>query len=63
MEQGNSYNTTVNCPRFHCPMPLAVGQNLDLPERVAHHAINVLRLRGGDVLTFSTVPAANIALG
>ena len=51
MEQGNSYNTTVNCPRFHCPMPLAVGQNLDLPERVAHHAINVLRLRGGDVLT------------
>jgi hypothetical protein len=25
IEQGNSYNTTVNCPRFHCPMPLAVG--------------------------------------
>jgi 16S rRNA (uracil1498-N3)-methyltransferase len=51
MEQGNSYNTTVNCPRFHCPMPLAVGQSLDLPQRVAHHAIKVLRLRRGDVLT------------
>ena len=32
-------------------MPLAVGQNLDLPERVAHHAINVLRLRRSDALT------------
>jgi 16S rRNA (uracil1498-N3)-methyltransferase len=32
-------------------MPLAVGQNVDLPERVAHHAIKVLRLRRGDVLT------------
>jgi 16S rRNA U1498 N3-methylase RsmE len=29
-------------------MPLAVGSSVDLPERVAHHAIKVLRLRSGD---------------
>jgi 16S rRNA (uracil1498-N3)-methyltransferase len=51
IEQVNSYNTTVDPPRFHCPTPMAVGHRLDLPERVAHHAIKVLRLRRGDALT------------
>ncbi|MCB1966011.1 MAG: 16S rRNA (uracil(1498)-N(3))-methyltransferase, partial [Candidatus Accumulibacter sp.] len=41
----------VNDPRFHCPMPLAVGERTVLPERVAHHATRVLRLRSGDGLT------------
>ncbi|HCZ14643.1 MAG TPA: 16S rRNA (uracil(1498)-N(3))-methyltransferase [Candidatus Accumulibacter sp.] len=41
----------VNDPRFHCPMPLAAGTQTDLPERVAHHAVRVLRLRHGDGLT------------
>ncbi|WP_363323697.1 16S rRNA (uracil(1498)-N(3))-methyltransferase [Accumulibacter sp.] len=41
----------VNYPRFHCPIPLAVGMQTDLPERVAHHAVKVLRLRRGDDLT------------
>ena len=41
----------VNDPRFHCPMPLAVGERTALPERVAHHATRVLRLRSGDGLT------------
>jgi 16S rRNA (uracil1498-N3)-methyltransferase len=41
----------VNDPRFHCPMPLAAGTQTDLPERVAHHAVRVLRLRQGDGLT------------
>jgi 16S rRNA U1498 N3-methylase RsmE len=35
-------------------MPLAVGERVDLPERVAHHAVKVLRLRRGDaVLLFN----------
>lgn len=41
----------MSVPRFHCPLPLAVGACLSLPERVAHHAIKVLRLRSGSVLT------------
>jgi 16S rRNA (uracil1498-N3)-methyltransferase len=41
----------VNNPRFHCPMPLAVGEIVDLPAPVAQHAIKVLRLQGGDALT------------
>jgi 16S rRNA (uracil1498-N3)-methyltransferase len=41
----------VTCPRFHCPVPLAPGSVVDLPQRVAHHAIRVLRLRCGDALT------------
>ena len=32
-------------------MPLAVGACVDLPQRVAHHAVRVLRLRHGDTLT------------
>ncbi|SBT09525.1 Ribosomal RNA small subunit methyltransferase E [Candidatus Accumulibacter aalborgensis] len=35
-------------------MPLAVGARVDLPQRVAHHAVKVLRLRHGDGLTLFT---------
>jgi 16S rRNA (uracil1498-N3)-methyltransferase len=31
-------------------MPLAAGERVDLPERVAHHAVKVLRLRRGDAV-------------
>ena len=41
----------VKNPRFHCPVRLELGARVDLPERVAHHAIRVLRLRSGDRLT------------
>jgi 16S rRNA (uracil1498-N3)-methyltransferase len=41
----------VNHPRFHCPQPLAAGARFDLPERVAHHASTVLRLRRADEMT------------
>ncbi|HSD60831.1 MAG TPA: 16S rRNA (uracil(1498)-N(3))-methyltransferase, partial [Burkholderiales bacterium] len=44
----------MSLPRFHCPQPLAEGRLLDLPERAAHHALRVLRLRPGDpVVLFS----------
>ena len=35
-------------PRFHCPVPIAVGATIDLPENAARHAGRVLRLRAGD---------------
>ena len=35
-------------------MPLLVGSRVDLPERVAHHASRVLRLRRGDTVTLFT---------
>jgi 16S rRNA (uracil1498-N3)-methyltransferase len=41
----------VIAPAFHCPLPLAVGERVDLPARVAQHAVRVLRLRCGDALT------------
>jgi 16S rRNA (uracil1498-N3)-methyltransferase len=37
-------------PRFHCPQPLAVGLQIDLPDAVAHH-VNVVRLVPGDTVT------------
>lgn len=37
-------------PRFHCPVPLAAGQDLDLPSGAARHA-QVLRLQPGDTVT------------
>jgi len=37
-------------PRFHCPVPLAAGQELDLPAGAARHA-QVLRLQPGDTVT------------
>jgi 16S rRNA (uracil1498-N3)-methyltransferase len=37
-------------PRFYCPIPLAPGAQVDLPEMAAHHAVRVLRLKIGDPL-------------
>jgi 16S rRNA (uracil1498-N3)-methyltransferase len=34
-------------PRFYCPAGLAAGQNIELPQALAHHALRVLRLRDG----------------
>lgn len=39
--------------RFHCPVPLATGDVLDLPAGAARHA-QVLRLQPGDALTLFT---------
>ena len=36
----------MSAPRFHVDAPLALG-TVRLPERVAHHALRVLRLRDG----------------
>ncbi|MFN0161256.1 MAG: 16S rRNA (uracil(1498)-N(3))-methyltransferase [Burkholderiales bacterium] len=38
-------------PRLYCDQPLAVGATLSLPESVAHHARDVLRLGSGDMVT------------
>ena len=38
-------------PRFHCPLPLAAGAAIELPDTAAHHALRVLRLKAGDALT------------
>jgi 16S rRNA (uracil1498-N3)-methyltransferase len=43
-----------NGARFHCPLPLTSGQTIALPERVAHHALRVLRLKIGDALVLFT---------
>jgi 16S rRNA (uracil1498-N3)-methyltransferase len=37
-------------PRFYCPVPLAVGHTVLLPDHIAHH-IQVLRMRQGDLVT------------
>ncbi|HEY8607563.1 MAG TPA: 16S rRNA (uracil(1498)-N(3))-methyltransferase [Noviherbaspirillum sp.] len=37
-------------PRFYCPIPLAVGAAVALPEHIAHH-IHVLRLTPGEHIT------------
>ena len=37
-------------PRFYCPIPLAVGAAVTLPEAIAHH-IHVLRLPVGETVT------------
>jgi 16S rRNA (uracil1498-N3)-methyltransferase len=38
-------------PRFHCPLPLAEGAEIALPDAAAHHAARVLRLAAGDSIT------------
>jgi 16S rRNA (uracil1498-N3)-methyltransferase len=38
-------------PRFHCPLPLAEGAEIALPDAAAHHAARVLRLGAGDAVT------------
>ena len=35
----------MTSPRFHCPVPLAAGTSIELPENAARHAARVLRLR------------------
>jgi 16S rRNA (uracil1498-N3)-methyltransferase len=37
-------------PRFHCPVLLATGAELDLPPGAARH-VQVLRLQPGDTIT------------
>lgn len=37
-------------PRFHVPLPLAAGAEIELPEGVSRH-VQVLRLQPGDALT------------
>lgn len=41
----------MRAARFFVDSPLAAGARLALPERAAHHAARVLRLRTGDALT------------
>lgn len=40
----------MNGPRFYCPLPLAEGLRVDLPENAARHACKVLRMCEGDDL-------------
>jgi len=44
--QGEPYNSTMIF-RFFCPIPLAAGDSVTLPESAAHHAVRVLRLQPG----------------
>jgi 16S rRNA (uracil1498-N3)-methyltransferase len=37
-------------PRFYCPLPLAIGATVTLPESISHH-VRVLRLALGEQLT------------
>jgi len=37
-------------PRFHCPLPLAPGALVALPQKAAHHALKALRMKNGDPL-------------
>ncbi|MCU0925327.1 MAG: 16S rRNA (uracil(1498)-N(3))-methyltransferase, partial [Hydrogenophaga sp.] len=37
-------------PRFHCPVPLTLGAELELPAAAARH-VQVLRLQPGGVIT------------
>lgn len=41
----------MNNPRFFSPFPLSAGTCVELSESAARHAIRVLRLKAGDVLT------------
>lgn len=40
----------MSIARFHCPVPLASGERLILPDAVARHAMAALRLRTGDTV-------------
>lgn len=37
-------------PRFYCPLPLAIGSDISLPDDIAHH-IHVRRLAVGEAIT------------
>lgn len=41
----------MSTPRFWIDDELAVGREISLPQRVAHHALHVLRLRNGAAIT------------
>jgi 16S rRNA (uracil1498-N3)-methyltransferase len=41
----------MNTPRFFCDLPLASGMELELPEAVVRHAVQVLRLPPGAAVT------------
>lgn len=41
----------MSAPRFFCPLPLAPGASIELPEAVARHAVRVLRLPPGARIT------------
>lgn len=41
----------MSAPRFYVPAPVTPGQAMSLPEAAAHHALRVLRLAAGDVVT------------
>jgi len=44
-------------PRFYCPLPLASGATIDLPEGAARH-VQVLRLQpGATIILFGSAPA------
>ncbi|MEY4757891.1 MAG: hypothetical protein RJA34_2789 [Pseudomonadota bacterium] len=49
-------------PRFHCPVPLATGQTLDLPPGAARH-VQVLRLQPGDQVTLFNGDVTTAGLG
>ncbi|MGH8806272.1 MAG: 16S rRNA (uracil(1498)-N(3))-methyltransferase [Noviherbaspirillum sp.] len=40
-------------PRFYCPIPIAIGATVTLPDRIAHH-VRVLRLGIGETVTLFT---------
>jgi 16S rRNA (uracil1498-N3)-methyltransferase len=47
--------------RFLVPGPLHQGQELELPPRVGHHVVKVLRLRAGDALLLTDGEGAEFA--
>jgi 16S rRNA (uracil1498-N3)-methyltransferase len=47
---GHCQKKNTPMPRFYCPVPLAIGSTVALPEALAHH-IHVLRLAPGDQVT------------
>lgn len=50
---GSSHSLDIDhstMPRFYCPLPLAIGSVISLPEHIAHH-IRVLRLAVGENVT------------
>ncbi len=40
----------MTLPRFYCPVDISIGQIIELPASIAHHAARVLRLEHGSKL-------------
>jgi 16S rRNA (uracil1498-N3)-methyltransferase len=40
----------MTLPRFYCPVDISIGQIIELPASIAHHAARVLRLEPGSEL-------------